>query len=203
VTEWDWAPLSLDEVAELLRDFSAPWWIAGGHALELFLGRTIRQHEDIDVAVLRSDQLTFQRHLRGWDLQIAHGGRLTPWPEGKELEPPEHGIWARREAGGPWELQVLFDSDTGGVWHYRRDPAVRLPVDDLGLVSTQGLPYLRPEIVLLFKAKAPREKDEADLEAVLPALDAAARARLRRWLARSEKSPDSPATAEPGSAFSS
>jgi hypothetical protein len=32
------------------------------------------------------------------------------------------------------------------------------------------IPYLAPEIVLLFKAKAPTEKDEADLAVTLPML---------------------------------
>ncbi|HET8657705.1 MAG TPA: hypothetical protein VFM55_01750 [Micromonosporaceae bacterium] len=38
------------------------------------------------------------------------------------------------------------------------------------------MPYLRPEGVLLFKARARRPKDEADLAAVLPELGPAARA---------------------------
>src|SRR6201991_4456328 len=35
-------------------------------------------------------------------------------------------------------------------------------------ISTEGIPHLSPGIVLLFKAKYHREKDEADLRSVLP-----------------------------------
>ena len=46
--------------------------------------------------------------------------------------------------------------------------------------TDDGIPYARPEIVLLFKAKhSDRPKDEADLAAVLPRLEPA----RRRWLA--------------------
>ena len=48
--------------------------------------------------------------------------------------------------------------------------------------TEDGIPYARPEIVLLFKAKHPdRPKDEADLAAVLPSLGPS----RRRWLAES------------------
>ena len=29
------------------------WWVAGGWALDLFLGRMTRPHHDVDVAILR------------------------------------------------------------------------------------------------------------------------------------------------------
>jgi hypothetical protein len=182
VSEWEWAPLAPDEVAALLDDFPEQWWIAGGYALELFVGRPIREHADVDVAVLGSDQLALQRHLCDWDVQEAYLGRLSPWQKGERLVLPHHSVWARRDKDGPWHVQFLFDDDSGGVWHSRRDPSLTLPVAELGLINDAGLPYLRPEVVLHFKAKAPRERDEADFEAVLPALGDAARERLRAWL---------------------
>ena len=54
-----------------------------------------------------------------------------------------------------------------------------MPWDRLVLRTPGGVPHGRPETVLLFKAKAVRPKDEADLAAVLPRLDPEA----RRWLA--------------------
>ena len=43
-----------------------------------------------------------------------------------------------------------------------------------------GIPYAQPEIALLFKAKATREKDEADFARVLPLLGL----HQRQWLAQ-------------------
>ncbi|HEX5939969.1 MAG TPA: hypothetical protein VFZ12_06380, partial [Dehalococcoidia bacterium] len=47
-----------------------------------------------------------------------------------------------------------------------------------------GIPYLRPEICLLFKAKAVRDKDRADFEAALPRMSHAQRAWLHTALER-------------------
>jgi uncharacterized protein (DUF952 family) len=59
--------------------------------------------------------------------------------------------------------------------------AVTRPLDLLGARSLDGVPFVRPEIALLYKAKAARFKDERDFDRALPHLDAAARA----WLASS------------------
>lgn len=183
MTKWSWEPLDLDEVVALLEGFPARWWIAGGRALELFLGRSLREHGDIDVEVLRDDQRAIKQHLRGWDIQIAHGGKLEPWPEGQPVELPRSGLWARSTPDGPWQIQFLLAEHDGETWRYRRDPNIALPITDTFLRSDRGVPYLRPELVLLWKSPHRREQDEADLEAVLPALDPAARARLEAWLA--------------------
>jgi hypothetical protein len=54
---------------------------------------------------------------------------------------------------------------------------------DLAIVDTEfGVPALSPEIVLLYKAKAPRPKDEADFAVARGAMDHARRAWLRSAL---------------------
>lgn len=174
-----WQALSVEDVGALLDGLPARWWVAGGWAVDLFLGTTTRQHQDLDVVVLRPDQLAVQAHLGGWDLRVAHHGRLIPWAHGRPLDPDEHGIWARPTPASPWQLELLVDDIDGDQWVYRRNPAVRLPVDALGLTTASGIPYLRPEVVLLYKAKRPRATDEQDASAVIPRLSGAQRA----WLA--------------------
>jgi hypothetical protein len=167
-----WAPLAPQDVAEVLSDFPGPWWIAGGVALDLWLGRTTRSHSDVDVTVLRRDQAALRECLAGWDLHVAHEGTLEPW-DGRRLELPLHELWARREPDGPWEAELLLAETDGDRWLFRRDPSISLPLAQAGDAHV-----LAPEIVLLYKAKAPRERDEADFAAVAPALDE----RRRRWL---------------------
>jgi hypothetical protein len=174
-----WQALSIDEVAEVLGGLSVRWWIAGGHAIDLFVGSSTRHHQDVDVAVLRPDQLTVQAHLNGWDLRGAHDGRLTHWAPGQLLGPHEHGVWARPHPASAWRFELLVDEVIDGQWAYRRNPAVRLPLKQLGWTTATGLPYLRPEVVLLFKAKQPRAPDEQDAAAAIPRLSRSERA----WLA--------------------
>jgi len=73
---------------------------------------------------------------------------------------------------------MIGESD-GDEWVYRRDPRIRLPLVRIGRQSDSGLPYLAPEVQLLFKAKQQRAKDEADFARVEPLLDANSRSWLR------------------------
>ncbi|GHO61437.1 hypothetical protein KSC_003290 [Ktedonobacter sp. SOSP1-52] len=60
-------------------------------------------------------------------------------------------------------------------WLFRRDPRIRRPLAIVGHRTNDGIPYLAPEIQLLYKAKALRPKDEADFARILPALDGKSR----------------------------
>jgi hypothetical protein len=180
-----WRPLEPRDALEHMRGYERPWWVAGGWALDLFVGGVTREHEDLDVAVLRRDQEAIRAHFADWDLRIAHGGELTPWT-GERIDPPRHALWARRDAGGPWELELFLLEADGQLWQFRRDPAVTVPLEEVGLVRDE-VPFLIPELPLLYKAKEPRSRDEADFASVLPHLDGA----RRRWLADAVRSQDS------------
>jgi len=67
------------------------------------------------------------------------------------------------------ELRALAGDDA--TWVYRRDESLRLPRAQTFVLTDDGIPYLRPELVFLFKAKAMRPKDELDFVTALPRLD--------------------------------
>jgi hypothetical protein len=163
-----------------MRGFPAPWWVAGGWALDLFAG-SAREHDDVDVLVLRDDQRLIRDHLGGWDVQVAHAGRLEPWT-GERIDPPRGGLWARSDVNGPWELDFLLADSDGSDWLFKRDQSLRLPLGEIGMVGEAGVPYLRPELVLLFKSRLDRERDAEDFDRTLPKLDQARRALLAQWL---------------------
>jgi hypothetical protein len=52
-------------------------------------------------------------------------------------------------------------------------------VSRLGRQTADGIPYLAPEIQLLFKAKGRRPKDEQDFAIALPLLDEGSRVWLK------------------------
>ena len=51
------------KVNSWLRDSSAQWGVAGGWAIDLFLNKETRPHKDIEVAILRRDQLVIKEEL--------------------------------------------------------------------------------------------------------------------------------------------
>ncbi|MBF4137736.1 nucleotidyltransferase domain-containing protein [Streptomyces albidoflavus] len=176
-----WDPASVTQVAALFAPLRELWWIAGGYAVELAVGRAFRGHADIDVLLLREDQLAAQRALAGWEWWAADPpGTLRPWAAGEILPAGVHDIWCRPGSGALWRVQLMLDEAQDGHWVSRRDPRVRRPLDTLGATTAEGVPFLAPEVQLHYKAKARRPKDEEDFTAALPVLTAG----QRRWLAK-------------------
>jgi hypothetical protein len=168
-------------IVSLFRGVACPWWIAGGYAVELAVGRSIRAHGDIDVFVLRRDQLKVQEAFPGWQLWAADPpGTLRPWDRGEWLPQPIQDVWCRQTSSGPWRFQLMLDASDGEDWVSRRDPRIRRPIETIGGTTSDGIPYLCPEIQLFYKAKQsdPLPKDELDFESVLPMLNPSS----RRWL---------------------
>ena len=177
-----WEPLTTQQVAQLLRDAGVPWWIAGGWALDLFMGRQTRAHTDIEIAVFRQDVDAVRRHLRGWEHVIAEKDALRPLGERESLPLTAHDLWSREKGSGAWQLEILVEERAGSRWTYRRTPDIGADARDIGRYSNDGIPYLRPDIQLLYKSAGARPVDETDLLTVLPRLDLAHRATLAAWL---------------------
>jgi hypothetical protein len=183
----NWRPMRPQTARELFAGLGASWWIAGGWAIDLWLGRQTREHEDLDIGILHRDHLAVQQHLveRGWDLHCGADKphTLRPWLPGEELGPDNHCPWARRDADSPWEFQLLINPGDGCTLISRRDPSLTLPMSE-AVIERQGFRVLAPQVQLHFKAKQMRPRDEADFANVLPRLDSAARAWLHTALQR-------------------
>ncbi|MFF1921661.1 nucleotidyltransferase domain-containing protein [Streptomyces sp. NPDC058221] len=187
-TPWGpWDPPPLAEAVRLLAPLRTPWWIAGGYAVELAVGRAFRDHGDIDILLLRGDQLAVQQVLPDWEWWAADPpGTLRPWRPGEILPPHVHDIWCRPGPAEPWRVQFMLDDTAGDDWVFRRDARIRRPLDRLGAVSGDGVPYVVPEVQLLYKSGSRRPKDEQDFEAALPVLGDDARSWLTETITLAE-----------------
>jgi transposase len=52
----------------------------------------------------------------------------------------------------------MIDESSDGDWASRRNPGIRRPIAGIGKTSTGGIPYLAPEIQLVYKAKNPARR---------------------------------------------
>jgi hypothetical protein len=172
----------VEALAAELAGFERPWHIASGWAIDLFLGQVNRVHHDIDVEIARDDQLALRAHLeaRGWKFVTPYDGRLEPWPPHTRLELPRHQAHAFR---GEAFIDCLLTDIAGGVWYYRRQPEVTRLMARAALRTAAGVPYLAPELALLFKSKNTsrhaRSKDQDDFERAYLHLEPEPRAWLR------------------------
>ena len=186
---------ALLEVAETLGGLRAPFYFAAGWAIDLHLGRVTREHHDIDALVMRRDHLLLHKALKQFSLKkiIPHPdgmppnrGTIVEWRPGDKLELPVHQINAYRAGESEPAFQVFLAESSDGEWIFRRNPKVRMPISKMGFHPLWGLPYLAPEIVLLFKAKHLEARDRADFDHAIPALSADARrcsaTRLRKLI---------------------
>jgi len=171
-------------MCEFFAGFERPWWIVGGWAIEAFTG-TLREHEDVDVSILVCDVPALRAHVGdSWQLWNIASGALRPltdhWPD---VQHPESQVWGRRDATSPWAFDMPLTPDRDGLWTNKRLPDHVAPVEEVTWLAGDGIRYLNPEIVLLYKSRLERLKDARDLDHAWPLLDDRARGWLREKVA--------------------
>jgi hypothetical protein len=181
-----WQPVDPAHGAAWFSSVEVPWWIAGGWALDLHLGRQSRVHVDLDVGIRRCDIATVRERFTSWEMFEAKDGILTPLDPGEVPRFDVHSLWCRPVGASHWMLELMLDDSVGDAWVYRRLSSIRRPFSTAVRRCPSGLSYLAPEIQLLYKARCPRPRDHVDFELVAPLLDADARAWLVDALHRAE-----------------
>jgi aminoglycoside-2''-adenylyltransferase len=76
-----WEPWTPSEVAQRLSRVSAPWYVAGGWALELFTGDAARQRDDLEIAVPAARFGEIMAAFPGFEWDIVGDGQVWPFPE--------------------------------------------------------------------------------------------------------------------------
>lgn len=171
--------------ATAMNAFERPWCLAGGWAIDLWLGRLTRAHASVAVAVFRDDQIALRDFLgAGWRFSVppAAGERAAqPWRHDRQMlmlpvttihavSPPSRG---RRQVDFR-----LNECDTVD-WFDPRDAAVRWPKEQWSVRGAFGVPALAPHLALLRQSRSRRPQDDLDLRSALPELAP----ELRSWLA--------------------
>ncbi|HET9199970.1 MAG TPA: hypothetical protein VFO84_03215 [Dehalococcoidia bacterium] len=197
-----------------MATFGPDWFLCGGWAVDAWVGRQTRDHQDVDVTVFEEDQLSLFDYLSGWQL-VAHDQRVAgdtsePW-DGRPLVLPAH-IHARpdgaespsrlsRPADQGFGLEILLNERSDGDWILSRGlqyvgvelssrPQIAMPLAGCARLSAWGLPTVVPEVLLFYKAtayfdsKGLRPADEQDFTVLAPHLGKAQRSWLRAAVAQ-------------------
>jgi hypothetical protein len=187
-TRWDGPPVEAwsmawtpEQAALALDGVSAPWAVAGGWAIDLWLGQQSREHEDLEIAVPAAFFPEIRARLEGLGLKLfaIDDGAVIGLEEGEAPGPRTHQTWVMDPAVAGWRLDIFREPGDALTWIYRRTGALSAPRTWTAGRTRGGIPFVAPQIVLLFKAKALRDKDQADFSIVAPRLSPEA----RNWLA--------------------
>ncbi len=163
----NWQPLSVREMTQLFVGAPFLWGLAGGYAVEQFVGKRFRDHGDIDVIVFRDQQIDVQRWLSDWHLYAADpSGSLRPWAESEYSPYGIHDIWGHTGIQA-WQLQIMLTEGEGAGCFSKRSRLNDGQRGDL-IVAYRSVPCIRIEVRLLYKSKNPRSKDDLDFQTCLP-----------------------------------
>jgi len=170
---------AVGRVAAVMQGLDLWWALAGGWAIDVWLGEQTREHHDIEVVVRRDDQTAVWDGLHDdWDLLCIDppGSGWRQWPRNARIVEPLFQLKARGEAdeGG---FDLFLESSIEGMWVFRRDAHIRRSFESLAIV-VEDIPIVVPEVQLLYMAKSEDPKNQHDFDMTRPRLDP----RSSKWL---------------------
>jgi hypothetical protein len=172
-----WQQVHPREARSLLGPVPTRWWVAGGWALDLFIGQQGRPHKDLDIGILRRDLRQVLGAMSGWEFFEAKGGELFG-PLRSDAREEVNSLWGRRIHTSEWALELMLDDSFDDQWVFRRNHRIRRALDTAIRYDSERTPYLAPEIQLLYKASRIRPEDYLDFERTNGHLEDSS----RRWL---------------------
>ncbi len=150
---------------QLLKGFTGNYWIAGGWAVDLFLGRKTRAHKDIEIAIPRDEQQLLWKLDKIRRIDFMDHGIARAW-NGTWLDLPVHQL--RCHFATSEVLDVLLNEFDANDWLYRRNRDIRR---SRHFFLSQAGGHLPIEVVMLFKSKHLREIDQDDFTRAVAVMD--------------------------------
>ncbi|ULG72297.1 nucleotidyltransferase domain-containing protein [Macrococcus brunensis] len=168
----NWNPYSLEQIKVLFSAADFKWGIAGGWAIDLYIERQTRQHEDMDILILSSEQQNLFNYLKSFTVYVAKDGKLSIW-SGQKID-DSCSLWVSEHQSTPFIFEILLMDIVEDKWIYKRDRKINGELNSLFIESKYDVKIVAPEVQLLYKlgASSIRDKDIQDLKAVYKFLDA-------------------------------
>ncbi len=165
----------LYELKTLMDSMEISWAVCGGDAIDLFVGKQTRLHKDIDVAALweERERVISGFLQKGWRVFEPDHGLLREITSLEEDLRTEDNLWCLRPKSDSYQIvhqhdrfyeitterphqdvldyiEVLFNRVQDGKFLYKRNPEIAL--EQYLYHTEEGIPYLAPEMVLLYKS---------------------------------------------------
>lgn len=160
-----------------MKNAHIPWAICGGFALDLFLEKDIRTHSDIDICVFEKDRDKILHYMlqNNWIVYEFRGqGKVRPLDVALSSETGRNLMCTNGECDivkfYPCEdenllyyeffhtgikefnyLEFLFNTTNEDYFVFDKNRGIKREISK-AILFNNGIPYLAPEIVLLYKS---------------------------------------------------
>lgn len=159
-------------IKDLMSSFDKEWFVCGGWAVDLFLGRETRMHKDIEIGIFRDKQQYIQKYFSEWTMSKVipdSNHKLEAWNKDEELSLPIHEIHMKKDKE---YLEILLNERNETNWVFRRNPTITYPLSEtITRSKIENIPILAPELVLLYKAKNNTDVDDIDFINIYSEMD--------------------------------
>ena len=194
------------ECNNLLKDGGFDYAFCGGYAIELFIGKAVRKHGDIDISAYwdERDKIILNMQSLGWRVyELCGGGKvhyitdvanqikakrnifcMTSDCEIVSLTPidePDMFIVDFDPKGQDklTFIEFLFNNKDNDCFLYARNHDISLPLSQ-AILTRNGVKYLAPEMVLLYKSTdTEREGYQLDYDMAMQAMSV----KQKNWFA--------------------
>ena len=92
-----------------MHGYPRPWFVSGGWAVDLFVGRLTREHHDVEIGAFHSDQDALRRHLARWNFSRIRSGAWRPWAVGERIDLPEFQLQAMSDEVEPLVFDIFLN----------------------------------------------------------------------------------------------
>lgn len=184
----------INSLVNFLGPLSVEWFVSGGWAIDIHLNHVTRERCDLDISVPFSDRLKCIEFFlgEGWRIEGKLGGGFRTLRKVSDYNDDIHYFWSfpegadfvseyvdddgnrriayNRDSQNELDyIEVFFDVIKDGRFIFRRDSRVKRR-EDRAILEREGVRYLAPELVLLFKSNRLSEKNLLDFDAAVDSL---------------------------------
>lgn len=188
-------------LGEFFRGAEFEWCVCGGYAIDLFTGHNSRSHQDLDIALFWQDKKKVIEFMlkSGWRVFEAFGGgSIFELTDSSDFSTDKHNLFCFTAdntnchltaiGNGMYKftldgkaqnnlklnyIEFLFNQKQEDRFLYASNNAISRPIGD-AVLKQDGIPFLAPEIVLLYKScyiESLEKEDESALHAVSAAMN--------------------------------
>ena len=172
------------ELGNFINPLGIDYAICGGYAIDLFIGKKTRSHKDIDVAVYTKDRDKIIKFMlnNNWSVFEPCGTdflhKINAINDQKRIK---SNIWCIKENNQHYKftekrngmfsiefdnfeqnkldyIEFLFNKCCNDYFYYSRNNDIKIKLDSC-IMKSNNIPFLAPELVLLYKSTASDETE--------------------------------------------